>query len=247
MGKLKWVVIMLIGLTMSCSKDSPRRVEKGNPGDAAEAILSDKRYDKIVLEIAYPDGYEPQVATVQNIVDFIKTYCDKPGGVRVVYNNVKIGTSARSASDIRVIESNNRTTKAKSDELSLWVFINNGGSTQDNRDAKILGVAYASTSIAMYGSSVHESSGGILQVSRVDAETVVLEHELGHLFGLVNNGSKMVRHHEDTNNGKHCTVENCLMYYAVETNELFAILGSGGTIPEFDPLCKEDLKANGGK
>ncbi|MFT6718764.1 MAG: hypothetical protein ACJAY8_001160, partial [Sphingobacteriales bacterium] len=110
-----------------------------------------------------------------------------------------------------------------------------------------LGVAYASTSIALYGTSVHENSGGILQVSREDAETVVLQHELGHLFGLVNNGSKMVRQHQDTNNGKHCTVESCLMYYAIETNELFALLGTGGTIPELDPLCKEDLKANGGK
>lgn len=73
-----------------------------------------------------------------------------------------------------------------------------------------------------------------------------MNHEFGHLFGLVNIGTDMVENHEDTEHSKHCDKNNCLMYYASETTEIASFL-IGNDIPELDENCKNDLIANGGK
>jgi hypothetical protein len=55
----------------------------------------------------------------------------------------------------------------------------------------------------------------------------------------------MQTQHEDTENPKHCNVEECLMYYAATTGP--NLMNLGGTIPQLDTHCIADLQANGGK
>lgn len=71
--------------------------------------------------------------------------------------------------------------------------------------------------------------------------TLLLEHEFGHLLGLVGQGSAEQTPHKDPLNGFHCSNPNCLMYFSIETNPPF------NTLPSFDADCIADLKANGGK
>ncbi|NNC69731.1 MAG: membrane metalloprotease, partial [Flavobacteriaceae bacterium] len=66
-------------------------------------------------------------------------------------------------------------------------------------------------------------------------------------LGLVNVGSPMQTHHQDTAHGKHCIEEECLMYYTAETGEGLVNMLSGGSVPSLDTQCKADLQANGGK
>ena len=85
----------------------------------------------------------------------------------------------------------------------------------------------------------HAGRGATLEAS-------VLEHEIAHLLGLVDIGTKMVANHKDASHGNHCSNQNCLMYYASETTDILTAL-VGGSIPSLDADCLNDLKGNGGK
>lgn len=52
----------------------------------------------------------------------------------------------------------------------------------------------------------------------------------------------MQQNHQDEDNGHHCTNEECLMYYAIETSDYFSNVFDG-TIPEFEHFCTEDMAA----
>jgi hypothetical protein len=73
-----------------------------------------------------------------------------------------------------------------------------------------------------------------------------LNHEFGHLFGLVDLGSPMQVNHKDAANGNHCNVNNCLMYYGAETTDILGFLLTGN-VPSLDVNCQNDIRANGGK
>ena len=73
--------------------------------------------------------------------------------------------------------------------------------------------------------------------------TTLLEHEFGHLLGLVGQGTPMQIDHRDAVNGAHCNNPGCLMFYTIETMSA----GSNYVSPDFNANCKADLKANGGK
>lgn len=100
--------------------------------------------------------------------------------------------------------------------------------------------------MVVFGKKIHDNSGGLGQASRTKLEATVLEHELGHLLGLVDIGSPMQTNHKDASHGNHCNNTNCLMYYAAETTDILGYLLTGN-IPSFDANCIADMKANGGK
>ena len=109
----------------------------------------------------------------------------------------------------------------------------------------MLGFAYNNTSIAIFGEKIRDHSGSISQPATATVEGVVLNHELGHLLGLVNSGSTMQTEHQDEPHGKHCDDPDCLMYYAVRTTDFIANLL--GDMPTLDANCLDDLAANGGR
>ena len=71
-------------------------------------------------------------------------------------------------------------------------------------------------------------------------ESTVLEHEFGHLMGLVNLGTPEKITHQDVAHGNHCTDPNCLMYWEKE-------FSMAGFVPKLDSNCLNDLRGNGGK
>ena len=110
-----------------------------------------------------------------------------------------------------------------------------------------MGVAYRNTSFVVFEETVQRFSGQPLAPSTTVLETTVLNHEFGHLLGLVNAGTTPQTDHQDVEHGRHCTTEDCLMFWTAETGEGLLNSISGGVIPSLDPLCIQDLQANGGK
>ncbi|WP_246031949.1 hypothetical protein [Leptospira fluminis] len=51
---------------------------------------------------------------------------------------------------------------------------------------------------------------------RKSAEQSTVVHELGHAFGLVNNGIPLASGHQDSSHGAHCTNIKCTMYYSIQ-------------------------------
>ncbi|MCF3107485.1 zinc-dependent metalloprotease [Niabella sp. CC-SYL272] len=212
-------------------------------GASSRDFLTSNHFTSLAVEIQYVTGYAPDAAALDQLQQFLNARLNKPGGITITTKVVpNPGEATLSLNQIREIENNNRTLFNTDTRLSIYVLYSNS----DFTDASTLGIAYRNTSAALMGKKIHENSGGFGQVSRTKLEATVLEHEVGHLLGLVDLGAPMQSSHKDTQHGSHCSNDQCLMYYASETTDVFGFL-SRNAAPSLDAGCLADLKANGGK
>lgn len=212
-------------------------------GAAAKDLLSAANYTSAKIEIQYMPGFQPDAAAVNNLTSFINSLINKPGSVTVVQTQIAAsGKASLTLAEIGQIEKDNRTAYTSGSQLGIYFLYTDGIYEQAN----VLGVAYRNTSMSILGKTIHDNSGALGQTSRTKLESTVLEHEFGHILGLVNLGSAMQTNHQDGAHGSHCNNTNCLMYYQSETTDVLGFLLTG-SIPTLDANCKADLTANGGK
>ncbi|HYH56759.1 MAG TPA: hypothetical protein VD772_09115 [Anseongella sp.] len=225
---------MTIGLC-NCRQDDGDNLRPGGSelndrrvGASAREILSAADYQSVEVEIQYMPGYEPEEATVNNLRNFLNELINKPAGMQIHVNEIPASAKERlSAEEIEKIEEEYRTVYTEGPKLGIYL-------------------AYKNTSMALFGKTIHDNTGGLAKPSRVKLETTVMEHEFGHIMGLVHTGSPMQSNHQDPEHGSHCNNGECLMYYASETTAVLDFLVSS-PVPGLDAACRNDLKANGGK
>ncbi|MGG9960965.1 M12 family metallo-peptidase [Ferruginibacter sp. SUN106] len=251
----KLVVISLLAIigvhNFSCSKkDSTSTglpaINSANDkqvGASANDLLSAANYTSVKIEIQYMPGFAPDAAAINNLTAFFNSLINKPGGITVVQSQIASANKVvLSLTDIATIEKNNRTVFTSGNQLGVYFLYTDGTYTE----SAVLGLAYRNTSMCILGKTVHDNSGSIGQASRTKLESTVIEHEAGHILGLVDIGSPMQTNHKDAAHGNHCSNTSCLMYYSSETTDVLGFLITG-TIPLLDANCKADLHANGGK
>ena len=235
--------VLLIAVT-GCQKDS----DPSNPnGIIPNDFLSEMKYDKLIVEIQYVNGYAPTATTLDNLKSLLQQRLNKSGGITIVQNSISSpGKTLYSVDDISAIESVHRTQKPNGKTLTAYFFFADGDYSANSGNSKVLGIAYGSSSMALFEKTIKDFSGGITQPTLAVLESTVILHEFGHILGLVNTGTPMQSQHQDVSHGKHCNNQNCLMYYSVETSDIVANVVSGN-IPSLDANCLADLNANGGK
>ncbi|HTL80077.1 MAG TPA: peptidase [Bacteroidia bacterium] len=244
-GTIRTTVLLMIAsmamLLTECRKDF---INQGPLAVKAKDFLSSKDYNALEVEIAYVDGHRPTDAAVNHLLDMMKARLNKPDGINVTYKTIgSPRMSSFTIGDLDKVERDQRDIFTKHDHLTAFVLFLDAPYAANS---SALGVAYGTTSIAVFESEIERYSGGISQPSRDILEATVIEHEFGHLFGLVDNGTPMTTPHMDPSNNNHCNNSKCLMYYAVETSDVVANL-IGSDVPQFDANCIADLRANGGK
>ena len=240
---------LLLGI-IACKKENtfinnPNADELHNKavGFSANQLLSSGTYKSLKVEVQYMTGYAPDGAALNHLQNVLNTYLNKPSGIIIVTKEISASSSTvLSIDQVRTIEEQNRTVFTTGDQLGVYFLYTNGNFTDNN----VLGVAYRNTSMVLFGKKIHDNSGAIGQASRTKLEATVLEHEFGHILGLVDLGSTMQTNHKDASHGNHCSNTNCLMYYASETTDILGFLITGN-IPAFDANCLADMHANGGK
>ena len=127
----------------------------------------------------------------------------------------------------------------------------------------------------IYEQTIRRLAGRSDSITNADVEIATLNHEFGHLLGLVNLGSPPVNDHEDVDAENHCNVNPCLMRAELEfgasgrlsasnnKNSLHSSCTLDGNIllnqmesnvsrglaapPDLDAECQLDLEANGGR
>ena len=240
------VYSFILLLISACTKDQIVSVLGGGEnekavGASANDLLAASKYSGLAIEIQYMPGYAPDASAVNNMVSFLNTYINKSGGIQVTQTQIAAsGKSALNINDLISIEKTNRTTFTAGNKIAVYVLIGDAAWANPG----VLGVAYKNTSICLFGKTIQDNSGAVGQVNRTKLVTTVVEHEFGHLLGLVDLGSSMVTNHKDAANGNHCSNTNCLMYYAAQVNLMSGIISS---VPPLDADCRNDLKANSGK
>jgi len=247
---LKFLIVALIftscrksTITYTNNPNAPEYLHNRPVGASANEFLSATKYNSIKIEVQYMTGFAPDASALNHLQTVLSSLVNKPSGISITTHEVTAATNTTySINDASQFEQHNRASFTTGDQIAVYILYTNGYYT-DNR---VLGSAYWNTSIVMFGKNIHDNSGGLGQVNRTKLEATVLEHEFGHLLGLVDLGSPMQTNHKDAAHGNHCNNSNCLMYYASNTNDMLGILITGN-IPSFDANCLADLHANGGK
>lgn len=196
-------------------------------------------YRRLVLEIVSEKGMSLQSGTITYIRKFLEARLDKPGGIEIVQKEISSGSKAvYSLEELRALEKVNRGAQNSGETATIYAFIADAGYSENQA---VLGIAYGGSALVIFEKVIRQYSGGFGQPALQTIESSVMAHELGHLMGLVNNGTEMVVGHQDEQNGKHCNNKNCLMYYATETRDFVTNL-FGGSIPDLDAACSNDLQ-----
>ena len=257
--KYFYTICLFVAIT-SCSSDGnggddptddtpviDRTLNQQGLGDSANDLLSDDNYTSMNIEVLFVNGFQPTQAAMENFQAFIEERTYKPDGITISYREVASSEMSPFAiEEIADIEDEERGTFNVGDEISVYIYFADGSNENDTDQRFVLGSAYRNTSMVIYGETINRFAARANAPSKSVIETAVLNHEFGHLFGLVNVGTELQSDHEDDDNNGHCTEDNCLMRASLE-------FGSGiinqvrGTAPEMGPQCIADLQANGGK
>lgn len=242
---LLFLPVLFIGCDKTSFKDlnSPEALHDRSVGASANELLSSAKYKSLKIEVQYMTGFAPDASALDQLHGFLSTYLSKPNGITIVTKEISSWSMTTLAiKDVTAIEQKDRSLFSGGDSITIYILYTNG----DYTDNTVLGIAYRNTSLALFGKTIYDNSGGIGQSSRTKLEATVLEHEVGHLLGLVDQGSSMQTPHMDANHINHCNNSNCLMYYAAETKDILGLLTTGN-VPALDDNCLADIHANGGK
>ena len=199
---------------------------RATAGDSARSFLDDRRFTVLAVEVDYMEGYEPKASALDSMKVSLEKHLHKSAIEIGEPTSVPArGKNAYTVEDVVGLEEEYRDhyTRAESDTIWAYFLIVDGEFSED----RVLGIAYFNTSMAFFGKTIHEISGGPTQPTREKVEGTVFRHEFGHILGLVEAGTSMQQDHRDEANGHHCTNEQCLMYYAIETTDYFANLFDG--------------------
>lgn len=221
-----------------------------SPGSTARDFLSDDEFTSLTIEIDHVGDLQPDERALDSLRVFLERRLRKPGGIQILLDGSipSPGQSPYTAAEVRALEQEHRDHYSDEGALAAYLLVLDGEFEQPN----VLGVAYFNTSMALFGQVVRDHSGGFAQPETWVVEATVLRHEVGHILGLVNNGTPMVGEpggpddHHDEANGAHCTEAGTLMYHQVETTNFIDNL-QGGQVLQLEPLGIQDLQANGGR
>jgi len=215
------------------------------PGDSARSFLSNRRYSRLRIEVDYMEGFEPTTEALNRLKTALESHLTK--------SEIQIEEPASipardqgsyTSDDVADLENQHRDhyTRADGETLRAYLLIVDGAYSQDN----VVGIAYYNTSMAFFGQTIRDISGGVTQPSRAKVKATVFRHEFGHNLGLVSNGIPPQQDHHDAQNGAHCTNDQCVMYHSIETTDYFGNLFDG-TVPDFEQFCGQDMDAQNGR
>lgn len=266
MKKKKTIYFLLaLGILLGCSKDSDvigpptNAVNKSAnllaTGASASDILSNTKFDKLLIEIAYVTGFRPTAEAIVNFEDFLRQRTFKED-IEFIYTQLSSpNEETLTLEEIADLESENRTAYNEDGTLAIYIYFADAPSESDDESEGLvtLGAVYRNTSMIIYESTIRELVGNSILITVADVESATLGHEFGHLLGLVNLGTTPVNDHEDADAENHCNVDGCLMraelQFGGQMMKLMEQNASKGAapIPELDAECILDLQSNGGR
>lgn len=259
---------------LGCSKDSditsgtnPNPNRSANlltTGASANDILSNDTFDKLLIEIAYVSGFQPTVDAVDTLEEFIKARTFKEN-VEFKYTQLSSpNEETLTLNEVADLEKENRTAYNNGSTLAIYIYFADAPADSDDESENLvtLGAVYRNTSMVIYETTVRDLASKSVTISVADLEAATLNHEFGHLLGLVNLGTDPVHpEHEDTEidendvetGNNHCNVDGCLMRAELQFGgSMLKMMQSNiskglTTVPQLDAECLLDLQSNGGR
>lgn len=217
-------------------------------GTSANDLLSDEKYTSLNIEIVYVSGYQPEQRTIDNLKNFLSARIYKPDGITITTRAVGSTNKAPfNINEIVEIEAEERSTFSTGDEIAVFIYFADGSNEDDNNTKVVLGSAFRNTSMVIYGETIKNIVSRANAPAKSTVESTVINHEFGHLFGLVDLGSPLQTAHKDEESLGHCSTDGCLMNASLQFGTNLIEVVDNNDIPLMDDLCILDLQANGGR
>ena len=259
MKKLSILLFLTFALILGCSKDSNEsdalKVDKTanlkGPGDSANEFLSDSKFKNLAIEIGYVTNFKPTEAAISSFLDLINARAHKDN-ISIIYKELDSPKKdSLTVEEIADLEKENRTIYNNGDTLGLYIYFTDAASSTDDpeEDLVTLGAVFRNTSMVIYEATIRKLAARSTLITNSTVESATLNHEAGHLFGLVDLGTPSVIDHQDPDAKSHCNLQNCLMRAELQFGWGMAkmLTSKNGAIPNFGVECIKDLQANGGK
>lgn len=249
-GQLRVLLGAVLLALAAAGCDGSSGSERGShqPGDLALDYLSGERFTSLRVEVDYIDGSAPSPGALDQAREIFERRLEKPAGVRIEIDSVIPAAQVRSRweiEDIFALEEKYRrhhTGDAENPQTAvIWMVYLDGASAFDEDETRALGLACGGSDIAIFRRNIDDTT---FAATRDIVEAMVIVHEAGHLFGLVNNGIPMVNDHEDRNHERHDVNESCVMYHKIETSDVERLLEDPPI--DFDFQCQLDMYMAGG-
>ncbi|WP_394970341.1 hypothetical protein [uncultured Croceitalea sp.] len=245
-------------------------------GSSANDLLSNASFNRLRVEIAFVEGFRPTEVALNEFQSFLQQFTFKEN-IDLVFTELSSPDEEDlTLQEISDLEIANRTVYNEGSTLGIYIYFADAPSEGDDLDEGLvtLGAVYRNTSMIIYEETVRTLAGRSGTITNADVESATLNHEFGHLLGLVNLGSPAVNDHEDVDAENHCNVDPCLMRAELEfratsksaasnKNGLQSSCTLDGNIllnqmesnvsrgiaapPDLDAECQLDLEANGGR
>jgi len=218
-------------IVIGCSKNSDDNVDE-NPinidktanllgtGDSANDLLSNDKFTKLKIEIAYVRGFMPTAAAMNELIDYISDHTFKQD-IELIYSELDSPQEETlSLQEIAKLESDNRTVYNEGETLGVYIYFADAPAEEDDEEEGLvtLGAVYRNTSMIIHEETIRKFAALSSFIFVADVENATINHEFGHLFGLVDLGSNQVNDHEDPDAESHCIVPGCLMRAELQFN-----------------------------
>ncbi|WP_350291081.1 hypothetical protein [uncultured Croceitalea sp.] len=247
-------------------------------GSSANDILANTNFDRLRVEIAHVNGFRPTDVAINEFQAFLQQFTFKEN-IELVFTVLESPNEEDlTLQEISDLEIENRTVYNEGTTLGIYIYFADAPSEGDDLDEGLvtLGAVYRNTSMVVYERTVRTLASRSGLITNADVESATLNHEFGHLLGLVNLGTPAVNDHEDADAENHCNVNPCLMRAELEfggTNKSSIASRKAGELhsscildglgllkqmessvsrglaapPDLDAECQLDLETNGGR
>jgi len=226
--------------------DTPAEFSHTNsPGDSNEDLVTDRDFENLVIEVQYMPGTEPENESLDNLAEFLSDHLQKSEiSILDPQEISSLNQDFYTVEELQEIEEQNREVFSNEATLAVYIlFVDGTFLGEEFEDPTRLGISTYNTSTAYFGETIDRISGPLqFDPSKELVESNTMQHQFGHLMGLVNLSTEMVDSHQDTPNGFHCTLQECLMHFRVNSTEYFDAQFID-TVPTLDEFCLEDLNA----
>ena len=208
--------------------------DAGVLGSMSRGFLRPAPYSTVNLEVDVAGGATPSSAVISEMVGLLGRETAKPVTQAGGHSLAGHGTGCWSDSDIAAAAAQ-RTAHTRGSTASLLALFLDGSYCGDSN---VLGLAFGATSMLVFTAQVEQLA--TITVGPDQFMKSVVNHEMGHILGLVNIGYQSHINHEDAAHAHHSSNNQSVMYWAIDQGNLIQQFVNGPP-QNFDSNDEADL------